>query len=127
MSERYTLPNIDGLDAVEREIRKTIELDIPATAAERYPATAPTRPPTIDETLYDRNSIHGDFTDDAGMAQGLKNLMRTGKNWGVLKPCQAECLEQIQTKIARILAGDPNHPDHWRDLQGYPRLVEERL
>ena len=33
----------------------------------------------------------------------------------------------MQTKVARILSGDFTHPDHWVDLQGYPRLVETRL
>ena len=26
-----------------------------------------------------------------------------------------------------LWAGDFNDPDHWKDLQGYPRLVETRL
>jgi hypothetical protein len=99
-------------------------------AIEQAIRTRPTLPmikPPLNDTLIARNVVHGDFTDDADMAQRLKNLMRTGKNWTRLKPCQAEALEQIQTKVARILAGDPDYPDHWRDLQGYPRLVEERL
>src|SRR5690606_10084595 len=30
-------------------------------------------------------------------------------------------------KIARILIGDPNYADNWHDIQGYAKLVEERL
>ena len=33
----------------------------------------------------------------------------------------------IVHKIARILAGDPNHADHWHDIAGYAILVEERI
>lgn len=115
----FTRPPVIDMNAIEDAIRKTptVDLPIPATAAERH----------IDKTLAERKTVHGDFTDDAHMAQGLKNLMRQGVNWARLQPFQAEALDQMQTKIARILAGDCDHPDHWRDLQGYPRLVEERL
>ena len=53
--------------------------------------------------------------------------MRDTANWEALTEVQHEALEHIATKIARILSGDPNHADHWNDIQGYARLVEERL
>ena len=81
----------------------------------------------IDDTLAERRTVHGDFTDDATTAQALKYIMRQGKNWDEMPSFMREALEQMQTKIARILAGDFRHPDHWKDLQGYPRLVEYRL
>ena len=77
--------------------------------------------------LAERCKIHGDFTDDAEIAQALKDVMRRGLNWVELDAGPARSVEQTQTKIARILSGDPNHPDHWKDIQGYPRLVEQRL
>ena len=40
---------------------------------------------------------------------------------------QREGLKAILQKIARILNGDPNYADNWHDIQGYARLVEERL
>lgn len=33
----------------------------------------------------------------------------------------------IAVKIARILVGDCNHPDHWHDIAGYATLVADRL
>jgi hypothetical protein len=30
-------------------------------------------------------------------------------------------------KVARILNGDPDYADSWRDIIGYARLVEKRL
>jgi hypothetical protein len=53
--------------------------------------------------------------------------MRATKNWDVLDHVKREALEHIATKIGRILSGDPNHRDHWEDIQGYARLVEDRL
>jgi hypothetical protein len=31
------------------------------------------------------------------------------------------------TKVARILCGDPLYVDSWRDIEGYARLVADRL
>jgi hypothetical protein len=36
-------------------------------------------------------------------------------------------LEMIAHKIGRVLAGDPNHADHWDDIAGYARLVARRV
>ena len=36
-------------------------------------------------------------------------------------------LEMIVHKIGRILAGNPNHLDHWVDVEGYARITKERL
>ena len=87
---------------------------------------APDLPP-IDAIIAAHESSHGDFTGNATTAQALKYVMRQGKNWEEMPAWMRESLEQMQTKVARILAGDFNDPDHWKDLQGYPRLVETRL
>lgn len=89
----------------------------------------PERPkvPDVSGTLVARKKVHGEFANDARTAQGLKHVMRDGVNWDDLTFVQKEALEHIQTRIARILSGDPNHPDHWHDIQGFARLVEERL
>ena len=121
------------------ERRDTVALPIPDSAAERVAREdkwrdAHSRTPAVeapvshmDAMLEEKNSIHGDFTEDARTAQALKYVMRQGKNWEDMPPWMREALEQMQTKVARILSGDFNHPDHWKDLQGYPRLVETRL
>jgi hypothetical protein len=101
--------------------------EIDVTAIER--AVRPTLPQaiTMDSVLAERRTTHGDFGDDADLAQGFKNLMRQSRNWDNLRTFQAEALDNMATKIARILSGDPHYPDHWRDLQGFSKLVEERL
>lgn len=38
-----------------------------------------------------------------------------------------ESIHMIQQKIARIICGDPFEPDHWRDIEGYARLVSREL
>ena len=76
----------------------------------------------VDAILAERQKTHGDFETHAKLAQALKEQMRTGKQWPHLNPMQKEALDMIQHKIARILNGDPNYPDHWDDLEGYSTL-----
>lgn len=69
-----------------------------------------------------REYSHGPFEGSAALAQKLKGGYRDGWGWGRLSYGQREALEQIASKIARILTGDPNHLDHWDDLAGYALL-----
>ena len=116
LSETHTRPTVEGIFAIENALRLA------------KPGDAVKAPPEhIDHVLTERNAVHGDFTDDATTAQALKYVMRKGKNWEDMPPYMREALEQMQTRVARILSGDYRHPDHWKDLQGYPRLVEQRL
>lgn len=82
---------------------------------------------TIEEMLEERGATHGDFTEHAAVTQGIKAVFRKTRNWLHLDPVQQESLEMFAHKIGRILAGNPNHPDHWDDIAGYARLVSERL
>jgi hypothetical protein len=117
-SEKYAQgPIPEGLRAVEEAMRN-------AKQGEAIPV-----PPGVDikDILVQRHATHGDFTDDATTAQALKRVMHEAKNWEGLNPIKREALENIATKIARILSGNSNHADTWSDIQGYARLVEERL
>jgi hypothetical protein len=73
--------------------------------------------------LADRARTHGDFRACAGLAQDLKRVMHNSPNWYHLDDDRSEALDQIATKIARALVGDPLHPDHWDDLAGYAALA----
>ena len=74
-----------------------------------------------------RHETHGDYADTARYAQHLKTTMHNARNWVRLSPDKREALDLIATKLARILSGEPNEPDHWLDLEGYARLARERL
>ena len=75
------------------------------------------------DILEEREKTHGDFAETARMSQALKSLMSTGYRYPELSDVQCEALDMIASKIARILAGDPNQPDHWRDIAGYAQLA----
>lgn len=94
---------------------------------------------SIQDTLQERGNRYGDFTDHAKIAQDLQAVMQGATTarvpfeeggatpWSLLSPIQRQALTVIADKIARILSGDPNYADNWHDIQGYAKLVEERL
>lgn len=82
---------------------------------------------SIESTLSERESRYGDFTVHARIAQAIQDDMRISEGWSRLSDVQRQALTVIADKIARILSGDPNYADNWHDIQGYARLVEERL
>ena len=44
-----------------------------------------------------------------------------------MAPDQIECIEMVAHKFGRVLNGDPNYGDSWRDVAGYVTLVADRL
>ena len=80
-----------------------------------------------DQILSDREQTHGAFREVAGYSQALKQLMRTSRNWNCLDVAQAQALEVVADKVARILCGDPSFQDHWQDGAGYFELVVRDL
>lgn len=87
----------------------------------------------IDKVLAQRGARYGDFSHHAELAQNLQEVMRSsgvkvsGEFWNKLTAVQKQALTVIADKIARILSGDPNYDDNWIDIQGYAKLVQERL
>lgn len=83
------------------------------------------------DTLAERGSRYGNFADHALIAQSLQQVMRgtdaIPSKWDRLAPDMQQALTTIADKIARILNGDPTYLDNWHDIQGYARLVEQRL
>lgn len=71
-------------------------------------------------TIPNRDEQHGGLEAVGNVSQGIKALIRTGRNWPQLTPGEQETLDMIAHKIARILSGaDPHDPEHWRDVAGY--------
>ena len=78
-----------------------------------------------DDILNDRHQTYGYFMDVASVAISLRAVIRDRRP--DLMPDQDEALTMICSKIARIVNGDPNHIDSWRDIGGYSQLVVDRL
>lgn len=71
----------------------------------------------------DRGKVYGSFTAVAKTSQHLKNMLRSSR----MSAAQKESIDNICTKLARLVQGDPNDLDGWRDIAGYANLIVEQL
>ena len=78
---------------------------------------------TIEELLAARDAVHGPFAHGAELSHLLKRACREALhgNQTITRP-QQEALEAILNKISRIVVGNAQEPDHWRDIAGYALL-----
>ena len=74
------------------------------------------------DIIQERAKTHGDYKSTAGWSQSLKDMFRSSGNWNTLNDGQREALEMIAVKLARLLNGNPQFPDHWNDISGYGNL-----
>ena len=81
----------------------------------------------ITSLLGEREKTHGSFPENANFSQQLKEMMRDTRNWGECSDEQREALEMVAVKLSRILTGDHNFPDHWKDVAGYSNLIVRSL
>lgn len=83
--------------------------------------------------LADREKTHGAFSDHARITQRLKNVIaeelveRHERGQPPLTDMQRESLDMIEHKVGRIIAGNPNEPDHWNDIAGYAVLPTKEM
>ena len=85
--------------------------------------------PSVNTLLQERALQYGTFVSLAKTAQEFKSVLyrELGSRNKRLADDQSEALDMIMTKIARIINGDPDNPDHYVDIAGYATLVAERL
>lgn len=87
--------------------------------------------PCVEALLAERGSRYGKFETHAKITQDIKHAygLCPSSNWTTIRLAndQREALEMIAHKIGRILNGDPNYEDSWRDIAGYATLVADRL
>jgi hypothetical protein len=95
----------------------------------KHQASSLDKPPVsgIQSTLAYRGKTHGDFAENSRLIQQIKHDLRRMKGWAELSNSQREALDMIVHKIGRIMCGNPNEPDHWKDIAGYATLVENIL
>lgn len=82
---------------------------------------------SIATTLTERNSVHGDFAQNARIYRKILEVFEAEPGWTRLTDIQKACLHMDAMKTARILSGDPNHHDHWHDKAGYATLAEQLI
>lgn len=81
----------------------------------------------LEQLLAERKSTHGEYRTHAMFSQSIKGIIKSSPNWDGMCDHQKETLEMIAHKIGRILAGDADFDDHWKDISGYAKLTADRL
>lgn len=83
----------------------------------------------LNQILTERGDRYGTFTGHAALTQHLKGVIRKAliERGKVLADDQTEALEMICHKIGRIVNGDPDYVENYRDIAGYAMLVADRL
>lgn len=117
---RRDIPNI-YYNVLDNEITKYVIL------AQRERVTNVNDDRLVQALITERGSRYGKFADGATIMRDLKHVMHEVDGWNNLTPSQKEALDMIQHKIGRILNGDPNYDDNWKDIAGYATLIVEEL
>lgn len=82
---------------------------------------------TVDETLAERGARYGTFVTHAQYAEDMNLIFQRSPNWETMNADCKESLRIIANKIGRILNGDPEYDDNWRDIAGYATLICNRI
>lgn len=89
--------------------------------AELATATEPRLP-----LLEERQTTHGSFEENAIISQALKRMFRANDGWNRLTDIERESFDMIALKFSRILSGKSMSKQHWEDVVGYAKLIEEK-
>ncbi len=83
----------------------------------------------VDQILDSRAKDYGKFIDGAEIMQMLKRLVHgyIEKRGTPLAFDQREAIDMMIHKLGRIINGNPDKVDSWRDVAGYATLVADRL
>ena len=81
----------------------------------------------IKNTLKERGSRYGEFSDNARITQELNNVIKTAPNFDKLTNEHKEAFHMIFHKISRVVCGDPTYADNIHDIAGYAKLLEDSL
>ena len=101
----FKLPN-DMLSEIEREVATQPQHELPL--------------------LNERQTTHGSFEDNAIISQSFKRMFRAGPGWNTLSDIEREAMDMIALKFSRILSSRSLSKQHWEDVVGYAKLVEEK-
>ena len=75
----------------------------------------------------EQSERYGDFKENAGTMQLIKDLMRKSNNWALMPFYQKESLDMIAHHIGVILTGNSDEIDFWQKISTYAQLVEMEL
>lgn len=112
-----------------RQFESESQTDWTVTTTEEGNLVASLEPTKVDAILDQRATQYGKFIEGAEVMQTLKQVVRTSiqKRGTALAFDQLESIDMIIHKLGRIINGNPDNVDSWRDIAGYATLVADRL
>ena len=75
--------------------------------------------------LKERGTRYGNYLAQTKISRELLGII--AKHKPQMDSDQEDALMMFCVKISRILNGDPDYSDNWRDIAGYATLVADRL
>jgi len=84
-------------------------------------------PDKIEKTLKERESVYGEFEDNADITQELIKVIENAPSYSKLSKQHLEAFHMIFHKISRAVCGDPDYIDNIHDIVGYAKLLEDFL
>lgn len=82
---------------------------------------------TIEAMLAERGASYGEYADGAKIAMDMFAVAQAGPSYQAMTAAQQYAVFMILAKLSRMLNGNPNEPDNFRDIIGYSTLVLETL
>jgi hypothetical protein len=83
-----------------------------------------TQSDTIPDLLCGRETTHGSYYDNAYCTERAMSVFRKMPQWADLSPTTTLAVFMIVHKLSRAVCGQELFDDHWKDIQGYAKLVE---
>lgn len=81
----------------------------------------------LESTLKQRHGTHGEFRDNAQVTEDIMDILRAAPQWKHMPAFSKTAIYMIVHKLARIVCGDFSFDDHWKDIQGYAKISEDRF
>jgi len=81
---------------------------------------------TPQELINTRAGTHGEYSENSAATWDMMRILMGQSNWPILDDTKRHACYMIVHKLSRILAGNPNEPDHWNDIAGYATLASDR-
>lgn len=81
----------------------------------------------LEEILSQRHGTHGEFTENAQVTEDIMDILHASPQWQVMPAFSKTAIYFIVHKLARIVCGDFSFFDHWKDIQGYAKITEDRF
>ena len=81
----------------------------------------------IEETLKTRGNVHGNFVTSAVFKDTVNHLVSLTPNYDRMGHACRQAMFMIVEKMGRILYGEPIFADHWHDISGYAKLIDDAI